>query len=121
MQGIGRATALLFAKKGFNVVVAARDLQKLQYVAHDCAQAAGRQGASLAVQCDVTNERDVKDLATAVMAKYENVDVVSHLDFLMPRIGESYPIGDPVGSCQWGLASGVILWGLVCESACNFE
>ena len=77
MQGIGRATALLFAKKGFNVVVAARDLTKLQYVAHDCAQAAGRQGASLAVQCDVTSERDVKDLATAVLSKYENVDVVS--------------------------------------------
>lgn len=37
-QGIGRATALLFAKKGFNVVVAARDLTKLEYVAHDCAQ-----------------------------------------------------------------------------------
>jgi hypothetical protein len=38
MQGIGRATALLYAKKGFNVVVAARDLTKLQYVAYDCAQ-----------------------------------------------------------------------------------
>ncbi len=33
VQGIGRATAILFAKKGFNVVVAARDKQRLQYVA----------------------------------------------------------------------------------------
>lgn len=76
-QGVGRATALLFAKKGFNVVVAARDMTKLQYVAHDCAQAAGRVGSSLAVQCDVTNERSVRDLLTAVLSKYENVDVVS--------------------------------------------
>ena len=47
-QGIGRATALLFARKGFNVVVAARDKQKLDYVASDCEQASGRQGSSLA-------------------------------------------------------------------------
>mmetsp|Transcript_17116 Transcript_17116/g.36961 ORF Transcript_17116/g.36961 Transcript_17116/m.36961 type:complete len:355 (+) Transcript_17116:160-1224(+) len=75
-QGIGRATALLFARKGYNVVVAARDLTRLQYVAHDCAQVAGRQGASLAVQCDVTNEREVRDLANLVVAKFEDVDVV---------------------------------------------
>ncbi|GAX82432.1 hypothetical protein CEUSTIGMA_g9860.t1 [Chlamydomonas eustigma] len=84
-QGIGRAAALLFAKKGFNVVVAARDLTKLQYVAHDCAQAAGRQGASMAVKCDVTNEREVKDLATAVLSKYENVDVVINNAGIMTR------------------------------------
>lgn len=47
-QGIGRATALLFARKGYNVVVAARDLTKLQYVADDCEQASGRQGSSMA-------------------------------------------------------------------------
>lgn len=76
-QGIGRAAALLFAKKGFNVVVAARDMQKLQYVAQDCSQAAGRQGASLAVQCDVTSERDVRDLSTAAFSKFESVDLVS--------------------------------------------
>jgi NAD(P)-dependent dehydrogenase (short-subunit alcohol dehydrogenase family) len=75
-QGIGRATALLFAKKGFNVVVAARDMAKLQFVVHDCAQSAGRQGASMAVQCDVTSEEDVKKLAYAVCSKYEDVDVV---------------------------------------------
>ncbi len=47
-QGIGRATALLFARKGYNVAVCARDPVKLQHVANDCAEAAGRQGASLA-------------------------------------------------------------------------
>ena len=47
MQGVGRATALVFARKGWNVVVAARDGTRLQYVANDCAEVAGRQGASL--------------------------------------------------------------------------
>lgn len=32
----------------YNVVVAARDLTKLQYVASDCEEASGRQGSSLA-------------------------------------------------------------------------
>lgn len=56
LQGIGRATALVFARKGFNVVVAARDPTKLQYVADDCCQAAARQQAAIAVPTDVTNE-----------------------------------------------------------------
>lgn len=75
-QGVGRATALLFARKGWNVVVAARDPAKLQYVADDCAAAAGRQGASLAVPCDVTDERQVKNLVTTAMARYQDVDCV---------------------------------------------
>lgn len=75
-QGVGRACALLFAKKGYNVVVAARDPSKLRYVADDCAELAGRQGASLAVTADVSRERDVKDLVNAVLAKYESVDVI---------------------------------------------
>ncbi len=53
-QGVGRATALLFARKGWNVVVAARDASKLAYVVEDCAAAAGRAGAALAVPTDVT-------------------------------------------------------------------
>lgn len=53
-QGVGRATALLFARKGWNVVVAARDATKLAYVVEDCAAAAGRAGAALAVPTDVT-------------------------------------------------------------------
>lgn len=69
MQGIGRATALVFAKKGYNVVVVARDATKLQYVANDCAQAAGRQGASLGVICDVTDERQVGHWATLSSAR----------------------------------------------------
>ncbi len=58
-------------------MVAARDITKLQYVAHDCAQAAGRVGASMAIRCDVTNERDVRELSTMVSAKYEQIDAVS--------------------------------------------
>eukprot|EP00200_Dunaliella_tertiolecta_P006321 CAMPEP_0202358458 /NCGR_PEP_ID=MMETSP1126-20121109/12117_1 /ASSEMBLY_ACC=CAM_ASM_000457 /TAXON_ID=3047 /ORGANISM="Dunaliella tertiolecta, Strain CCMP1320" /LENGTH=358 /DNA_ID=CAMNT_0048951623 /DNA_START=126 /DNA_END=1202 /DNA_ORIENTATION=- len=84
-QGIGRATALLFARKGYNVVVAARDMTKLQYVADDCEQACGRQGSSLAVACDVTKEEQVKSMASSAMAKYENIDVVVNCAGIMCR------------------------------------
>ncbi|GIL79044.1 hypothetical protein Vretifemale_8448 [Volvox reticuliferus] len=75
-QGIGRAAALVFARKGYNVVVAARDESKLGYVVEDCAQAAGRAGAALAVPTDVTQERQVQALVNTVLAKFESVDVV---------------------------------------------
>ncbi|KAK9816654.1 hypothetical protein WJX72_003328 [[Myrmecia] bisecta] len=75
-QGIGRATALLFARKGYNVVVAARQPERLQYVADDCKAAAGRNGASLAVPCDITKEADVKALVNRVLAKFDSVDIV---------------------------------------------
>lgn len=76
MQGIGRATALAFARKHYNVVVAARDPQKLQYVADDCCIAASRQGSSIAIPADVTNEMAVRNLVNQTLAKYETVDVV---------------------------------------------
>lgn len=60
-QGVGRATALVFARKGYNVVVAARDPTKLQYVAQDCAAVAGRTGASLAGEWQL-GERQVEQL-----------------------------------------------------------
>lgn len=76
LQGVGRATALLFARKGYNVVVAAREPSRLQYVASEVAALAGRQGAALAVPCDVTSERDVKALVNATLSKFDSVDVV---------------------------------------------
>jgi len=75
-QGCGKATARLFAKKGFNVVIAARNEAKCMYAAEDCAKIAGRQGASLAVPTDVTDPMSVKRLANEVLSRYGTVDVI---------------------------------------------
>jgi hypothetical protein len=75
-QGIGRATALLFAKKGYNVVVAARNKERLDQVVADCAEVAGRPSAALAVRTDVTDEAAVQDLVNRTLAKFDSVDVV---------------------------------------------
>ena len=38
-RGIGAATAILFAKKGFNVVIQGRNIEKLQGVKEECEKA----------------------------------------------------------------------------------
>lgn len=60
--GIGKATALRLAEEGAQVVLAERDEDRLAEV-DALLRSAGRQ--SLAVACDVTNERSVADLAQA--------------------------------------------------------
>jgi 3-oxoacyl-[acyl-carrier protein] reductase len=60
--GIGKATALRLAEEGAQVVLAERDQDRLAEV-DALLRSADRQ--SLAVACDVTNERSVADLAQA--------------------------------------------------------
>ncbi|KAG1671194.1 hypothetical protein FOA52_010130 [Chlamydomonas sp. UWO 241] len=76
-QGSGKATALSFAKRGFNVVVAARQPERLQQVA-DMAQGlrGGAPGTALAVPTDISDPASVKALFDAVAATYEQVDVL---------------------------------------------
>jgi len=63
--GIGKATALRLAEEGAQVVLAERDEQRLAEV-DALLRHAGR--PSLAVACDVTDERSVADLAQAAAA-----------------------------------------------------
>src|SRR4028118_304887 len=56
-SGIGRATALAFAREGASVVVADISEQGNQETAHTIAELGGR---AIAVRCDVTRAQDVK-------------------------------------------------------------
>lgn len=71
-SGIGRATALKFARKGATVVVAARREEPLREVAEECERLAGR---SLAVITDVTREREVETLARRTVETFGRIDV----------------------------------------------
>ena len=51
-------------------MVAARNKERLEWVAEDCSKIAGRKAAALAVQTDITNESEVRDLVNRVLAKY---------------------------------------------------
>ncbi|MDB5559780.1 MAG: shortchain dehydrogenasereductase [Enterovirga sp.] len=72
-SGIGRATALAFAREGARVVVAARRADLLDEVAAECR----REGASgaLAVPTDVTDAGAVQALAERAASAFGGIDV----------------------------------------------
>lgn len=71
-SGIGRATALEWAKRGGDVVLAARSEEVLAEVASECETYGGR---AFVVQTDVTKEEEVDRLATAATSAFGKIDV----------------------------------------------
>jgi short-subunit dehydrogenase len=71
-SGIGRATALEFAKEGTSLVLAARSRENLERTAEKCRKA----GANvLAVPTDVSQENEVQDLAKQAVERFGHIDV----------------------------------------------
>ena len=101
--GIGRATALLLAKEGAAVVVAARTVADLEAVAREI-EAEG--GKALALPTDVS----VEEQAEALIAK--TVEAFGRLDILVNNAGTNVraPI-DKVTTPDWNLILGSNLNG----------
>lgn len=86
-SGIGRATALLLAKQGSKVVIAARrESEGLQVVKE--IEADG--GEAVFIRTDVTVEADVKNLVAATIERFGRVDVA----FLNSGVFRFSPVGD---------------------------
>ena len=71
-SGIGRGTALAFARAGAAVVLAARREEPLQEAAEQCRQLGAE---ALAVPTDVRDEAAVERLAEQAAASFGGVDV----------------------------------------------
>jgi short-subunit dehydrogenase len=71
-SGIGRATALRFAREGATLVIGARREKALQEVAEEC-RSMGAQ--ALVVPLDVTDEQSVRNLARQAVENYGRIDV----------------------------------------------
>ncbi|MFD1211585.1 SDR family oxidoreductase [Arthrobacter sp. GCM10027362] len=70
--GIGRATALRFARGGASVVLAARRPEALEQLAAECR---GHGGQALAVPTDVGSAADVQALAARTVERFGRIDV----------------------------------------------
>ena len=72
-EGIGRATALLAAKRGARVAVTGRDEGPLNEVV---AEIRGRGGEALAAAADVANSDEVRGAAQSIVDRWERLDFV---------------------------------------------
>src|SRR4051812_8701851 len=71
-SGIGRATALRFAKNGDNVVVAARRKSLLNDLVDECEELGAE---ALAIEADVSDQKSVEKLAKGAEKKFGRIDV----------------------------------------------
>lgn len=72
-SGIGKATALLFAKEGAKVVIAARDEKEGMKVVSEIKRA---RGEAIFIKTDVAIESDVKNLINQTIKKYKKLDIL---------------------------------------------
>lgn len=72
-SGIGKATALHFAKKSARLAIAARSIEKLEQTAQDI-RALG--AAVISIQCDVSKEEDCQQLVDKTVAEFGQLDVL---------------------------------------------
>lgn len=72
-SGIGKATALLFARNGYRVALAARRFDRLEALA---AQIESMGGDALPISADVTMQEDISNMVRATLDKFGQVDVL---------------------------------------------
>lgn len=104
-QGSGRATAQLFAEKGYNVVLIARQSDRLQAVA---AELAGSNGQSLAIPTDVSDATQVQTAIAKAWETFSNIDVlVNNAGICLTGTTENTSLED------WHRLMDVNFWGYV--------
>ncbi len=93
-RNIGKAIALAFAKEGADIVAFSRTLSQVEETAMQVRQLGRR---SLAIQADVSIERDVREVVRATVEEFGRIDI------LVNNAGVQGPIGPMVDNNvkQW--------------------
>lgn len=104
-QGIGKATALLFARNGYNVVLAARNAERLDALAHELKTF---NHSAIAVPTDVRDPEQVQQLVDRAIAEYGAIDVlVNNAGIYMSGPADSHSLED------WHTVLDTNLWGYI--------
>lgn len=92
---IGKAIARAFAARRAKVVIASRDVEKLEHVAQEIISETGNPNVK-AMKVDVTDEQSVIQLANQVLSEYGTVDVLvnAHGTETKRRPAIEYPVED---------------------------
>jgi len=72
-SGIGRAAALQFAKKGANLILVARNKDKLNQTSEELKKF---NISVLVYECDVSKKSDVEKMAKFILEKHESIDIL---------------------------------------------
>lgn len=105
-QGIGKATALLFASKGYNLVLTARQADRLEAAAQEVVSLG--HAAPLTVSCDVTDPSQVNALIEKALARFGNIDVlVNNAGLYASGPVEEFSLSD------WHQIIDTNLWGYI--------
>ena len=72
-SGIGKASALQFAKQGANIVLVGRNKEKLNQVAQEIKNL---QVSVFVSQCDVADKNQVETMSKQVFEKFDSVDIL---------------------------------------------
>jgi short-subunit dehydrogenase len=105
-QGIGKATALLFARQGYDLVLAARNADHLEAVAQEV-QSLGR-AAPLTISCDVTDSSQVHSLVQKALQHYGYIDVlINNAGIFASGPVEQFSLND------WHQVIDTNLWGYI--------
>ncbi|MDY6902985.1 MAG: SDR family oxidoreductase [Cyanobacteriota bacterium] len=104
-QGIGKATALLFARKGYDLVLTSRTAETLETTAAEV-RAIGTK--VLAVPCDVSQEAEVNNLISKALEYFGSIDVlINNAGVCMTGPIENTSLDD------WHRVIDVNLWGYI--------
>ncbi|YAF96477.1 MAG: SDR family NAD(P)-dependent oxidoreductase [Nodularia sp. CChRGM 3473] len=105
-QGIGKATALLFSRKGYNLVIAARHADSLAATAQEL-QSLGRP-APLTITCDVKDPSQVDTLVKNALEHYAEIDgLVNNAGIFASGPVEQFSLND------WHQVIDTNLWGYI--------
>lgn len=104
-QGIGKETALLFARNGYNVVLAARHADRLEALAHELNTF---NHPALAVPTDVKDPQQVQALVERAIAHFGSIDVlVNNAGIYISGPVEEFTLDD------WHQTLDTNLWGYI--------
>ncbi|MEM6403192.1 MAG: SDR family oxidoreductase [Cyanobacteria bacterium P01_D01_bin.116] len=104
-QGIGKATALLFARKGYDLLLTARNAETLEATAAEI-RAIGTK--VLAIPCDVSQEAEVNNLVSKALEYFGSIDVlINNAGVCMTGPIENTSLSD------WHRVIDVNLWGYI--------
>jgi len=75
-SGIGKATAFGLAKKGAKLILASRDIDKLNQLQEELKLAFPDMPYALTIKCDVTSEADIKNLINTTLSELGGIDIL---------------------------------------------